>query len=406
VRAKPARPLSGIASDAELQGPLTRFARLLEPPRLRTAGRGIEDERRATWIELFFDLVFVAAVGQLANALAAEPTTGRFFEFLGLFLPVWWAWTGFTFYANRFDTDDVPYRLLLLLAMFGVAIVATTVPSVFDGATTGFPLAYVGVRFVLVTLYARASRHVPEARALARTFLGAFGFALLIWTVSIAVERPWTYVLWGIALTIELVAPIPAWRLLRDAPVHPRHLPERFGLLTLIVLGESVLAVVLGVSKVSWVTGSAAAAAAGFLVAAALWWIYFDFLDEGALTARGIFGGLTYTYMHFFVVVGLAALGAGVKLAILAGGGDHRYDDTSWILSGGLALTMVGLAAIQLVTGTVVFDTDVALRLATAAVALALIPFALSPLTVVLVLAGVLVAQVVFELARHETHTR
>ena len=105
------------------------------------------------------------------------------------------------------------------------------------------------------------------------------------------------------------------------------------------------------------------------------------------------------------MVVGLAALGAGVKLSILAAGGDKHYDDTSWVLSGGLALTMVGLAAIQLVTGTIVFDTDVWLRLGTAAIALALVPFALSPLTVLLVLAAVLVAQVVYELARHEAHT-
>jgi low temperature requirement protein LtrA len=378
---------------------LTGFARLLEPPRLRTRGRGADEERRATWLELFFDLVFVAAVGQLANALAAEPTAPRFFQFLGLFVPVWWAWMGFTFYANRFDTDDLVYRLLLLCAMFGVAVLATTIPSVFNGATEGFPLAYVAVRVVLVTLYARASRHVPEARALATAFLGAFSFALLIWLGSLALDAPWAYVLWGVALTVELVAPIPGWRLLRDAPVDRRHLPERFGLLTLIVLGESVLAVVFGVSKVSWDARSAAAAATGFLVAAALWWIYFDFLDEGALTARGIFGGLTYTYMNYFVVAGLAALGAGVKLAVLG------VDGTSWVLSAGLALAMVGLGTIQLVAGTVVVDADVVLRLLTAAIALVLIPFELSPLAVVSIFAAVLVAQVVFELARHETHT-
>jgi low temperature requirement protein LtrA len=382
------------------------FARLLEPPRLRTRGRDVEDQRRATWLELFFDLVFVAAVGQLANALSAEPTAARFFEFLGLFVAVWWAWMGYTFYANRFDTDDLPYRLLMLCAMFGVAVLATTIPSVFRGATEGFPLAYIAVRLVLVALYARASRHVPEARTLTRTLLTLFSLAIVIWAVSLAFDRPWAYVLWGVALCIELVAPIRGWRSIRDAPVDRRHLPERFGLLTLIVLGESVLAVVLGVSKVSWGAGSAAAAAMGFLVAAALWWIYFDFLDEGALTSRGIFGGLTYTYMNYFVVVGLTALGAGVKLAILAAGGDHRYDDTSWVLSAGLALTMFGLGVIQLVAGTVVVDMDVVLRLLTAAIALVLIPFGLSPLAVVSVFAAVLVAQVVFELARHETHTR
>jgi low temperature requirement protein LtrA len=380
------------------------LSRLLEPPRLRTLGSAQLDDRRATWLELFFDLVFVAAVGQLANGLAADPTAGRFFEFLGLFVPVWWAWMGFTYYANRFDTDDLVYRLLTLLAMFGVAVLATTIPSTFDGATDAFPLAYVGVRLVLVLLYARASRHVAEARALATTFLVAFGVAVLIWTASLAFARPWNYVLWGCALAIELVTPIPSWRLLRAAPVHPRHIPERFGLLTLIVLGESVLAVVLGVSSVSWNAGPTFAAAAGFLTAAALWWIYFDFVGEEALTARGIFGGLTYTYVHYFIVVGLAALGAGVKIGILAAGGDDHYRGTAWVACAGLAMTMVGIAVIQLVTPPVLFDADVWLRLGTAAAALLLVPFDLSPLVVLGVLASILLAQVGYELARHEAH--
>src|SRR5215218_8740089 len=121
---------------------MTALSRLLDPPRLRTRGRDADEDRRATWLELFFGLVFVAAGGVLANELAAEPTTPRFFAFLAVFGPVWWAWMGFTFYANRFDTDDLAYRLLMLLAMFAVAILATTIPSVFDGATEGFPIAY------------------------------------------------------------------------------------------------------------------------------------------------------------------------------------------------------------------------------------------------------------------------
>jgi low temperature requirement protein LtrA len=381
------------------------LSRLLEPPRLRTLQSDQDDDRRATWLELFFDLVFVAAVSQLANALSAQPTTARFFEFLGLFVPVWWVWMGFTFYANRFDTDDLPYRLLTLLGMFAVAVLATTIPGVFRGATVGFPLAYVGARVVLLTLYARARRHVPEARALTSTFLLAFGAAIVVWVVSLAVPRPWNYVLWGGALVFELSAPFLAWRQIPRAPIHPRHIPERFGLLTLIVLGESVLAVVLAVSKVSWDAGSAAAAISGFLVAASLWWIYFDFLDEEAVSARGLFGGLTYTYVHYFIVVGLAALGAGVKIAILAAGGDHHYDGTAWVVCAGLAMTMAGFAVIELVTPPMIFDADVVLRTAAAAIALVLIPLGLSPLTTILVLASILVAQVAYELARHGGHT-
>src|SRR5262249_57230863 len=119
--------------------------------------------RRATWLELFFDLVFVAAVGQLANALSTHPTPARFFEFLGLFVPVWWAWMGFTFYANRFDTDDLVYRLLMLCAMFGVAAMAATIPSVFRGATQGFALAYIAVRLLVVAPSCPPSRRRPGA---------------------------------------------------------------------------------------------------------------------------------------------------------------------------------------------------------------------------------------------------
>ena len=380
------------------------LSRFLEPPRLRTLAVEEADERRATWLELFFDLVFVAAVSQLASALSSQPTTGRFFEFAGLFVPVWWCWTGFTFYANRFDTDDLPYRLLTLLAMFGVAVVATTVPGVFGGATSAFPLAYVGVRIVLLVLYARARRHVPEARGLATTFLVAFGAAVAVWLVSLAVPRPWAYVVWACALVLELGAPIVAWRQIPQAPIHPRHIPERFGLLTLIVLGESVLAVVVGVSKVSWDAGSAGAAVAGFLAAAALWWIYFDFVGEDTVTAGGIAGGLVYTYVHYFVVAGLAALGAAVKVAILAAGGDGRYAGTAWLLSAGLALTMIGLAVMAAVASSGRLDADVLLRAATAVFALVLVPFDLAPLTASWLLASVLVAQVVYELARHEGH--
>ena len=380
------------------------LSRLLEPPRLRTLARDEQDDRRATWLELFFDLVFVAVVGQLAAALSSHPTPTRFFEFLGVFVPVWWTWMGYTFYANRFDTDDLPYRLLTLLAMFGVAVLATTVHGVFEGATTGFVLAYVGVRSVLLVLYERARRHVPEARPLARTFLLAFGFANVLWLLSLVPPRPWIYVLWGCALLVELSAPLLAWRQLPNAPIHPRHIPERFGLLTLIVLGESVFGVVVGVSRVSWDLPSATAALAGFVVAACLWWIYFDFVDEAAVSRRGIPGGLVYVYMHYFVVVGLAALGAGVKIAILDAGGDTRYDGTAWVPCAGLAMTMLGLAAIQLVSGPGLVDEDFWLRVATLVLALVLVPLDLSPLATLAVLAAALAAQVAYELARHEGH--
>jgi low temperature requirement protein LtrA len=385
------------------------FARFLEPPRLRTI-EGDDGDRRATWLELFFDLVFVVAVAQLGQNLTDDHTAGGFLAFLGLFAPVWWAWAGFTFYANRFDTDDLPYRLFCLVGMFAVAALATTVPDAVSGGSAAFAIAYVGVRLVILALYARAIRHVDEGRAIATLYFRLFSAAVVVWLASLAVDEPARYWLWALALAIEITAPLFGWRLIPHAPISSAHIPERFGLLTIIVLGESVFAVVLGVEGADWQAGSVLAAVGGFLVAASLWWIYFDFLDSslvvGGAGRRRLVGGLVFTYSHFPVIAGLAAIGIGVKFAILSAGGNSEYDGTAWVLSAGLALCMAGMAAIQLATPPTLFDLDVWLRVATTAFALVLLALAseLEPLLVTWLVAAVLATQVVVEVSGHEQH--
>ena len=118
---------------------MATFARFLEPPRLRTLET--DEERRATWLELFLDLVFVAAIAQVASTLSADPTAAGFGRYLVLFLPIGWAWAGFTFYATRFDTDDLVYRSLMLLGMFAVAGLASTVPDALHGGPNAFVVA-------------------------------------------------------------------------------------------------------------------------------------------------------------------------------------------------------------------------------------------------------------------------
>jgi low temperature requirement protein LtrA len=383
---------------------LAALSRFLDPPRLRTIEEGFE-ERHATWLELFFDLVFVVAVAELGQNLTHDPTLHGFLQYVGLFIPVLWAWAGFTFYANRFDTDDLTYRLLILLAMFAVAALATNTPHAIDKGGRGFAVSYVFVRLVLLALYARAIRYVPRARPLAVLYFTFFSVSVVIWLASLLVTPPARWWLWALALACELSAPFFGWRRIPGAPIDPRHLPERFGLLTIIVLGEAVLAVVLGVANTSWELDSGLAAAGGFLAAAAVWWIYFDFLDE-SVVSRGRLSGLVFTYAHFPVIIGVATLGVGVKFEILASAGNPNFEDTGWVFCAGVAICMVGLAAIHLATPPTLFDADVVLRLATAALALVLFAFSFSLPTLALVwgLAALLVGQVVFEIGRHETH--
>jgi low temperature requirement protein LtrA len=383
---------------------LGRLARFLDPPRLRTLEA--DEDRRATWLELFLDLVFVAAIAEVASTLSADPTAAGFGRYLALFVPIGWAWAGFAFYATRFDTDDLVYRLLTLLGMFAVAALASTVPDALHGGQNAFVIAYVSVRLILLVLYARVYRSLEIARPVAGWLILMFGIAVVDWLISLALPVPWKYVFWAIALAFEHLGPIRAWKLLRGVPVHPRHLPERFGLLVLIVLGEAVIGVVLGTAQVSWTVLSGTVAFAGFLAAASIWWLYFDFLDATLVVTRNVRSGITFTYAHYFVTAGIAALGVGAKLAIFSVGPGPRYDDIGWIAAAGTALCMTGLAVIQLATPPALVDADVVLRLATAAAAGVLILLAevLSPVLILWLLAAALMAQVVVELATHERH--
>src|SRR5919201_4065043 len=322
------------------------FRRFLEPPRLRTATAERYEERHATWLELFLDLVFVVAIAELGTTFAHHVSGRGFLTYLGLFVAIWWAWAGFTFYATRFDTDDLVYRALTFLGMFGVAALATTVPAAFDGRGNAFALAYACIRVVLVVLYLRARRHVEPARGLANWFMLMFSIAIVLWLVSLAVASPWKYVFWAAALAYELAAPPRAWRMIRHAPIHPSHIPERFGLLTIIVLGEAVIAVVIGTVDVSWTALSATAAFAGFLVAASLWWLYFEYLDV-SVVGQDVLRGMTFVYSHFLIAAGIAAMGVGVRLAVISAAPGPRFDHTGWVLAAGAALAMIGLGVIQ-----------------------------------------------------------
>jgi low temperature requirement protein LtrA len=378
-----------------------------EPPRLRTLEGDDGDERHATWLELFFDLVFVVAVAQLADGLAEDPSFRGFLVFAGLFVPVWWAWVGYTFYADRFDTDDPPHRVLMITGMFAVAVLASVVPGAFHGETARFALAYAGVRAVTVVLNARAWWHLPAARPLLNAYIPAFSASIALFLISAAVEPPYRYWLWAVALAIDLGTPLASQERIRKVPIHGSHIPERVGLFTIIVFGESVLAVVVGTTTVSWGLESGAAAALGFAVAGALWWIYFDYVDS-SIVKRTITAGQIYLYAHLPLLIGLAGLGAGVKLAIKATEAAGLTGEVSWIIGGGVALFMASVAVLHLVTARSGRDVDAWLRLGTAGLALALgaIGARIGIVALLAILAGALAAQIVLELGRHEQHVR
>jgi len=307
------------APDAEVVGSVPR-SRWLVPPRLRTAEDG--DERRATWLELFFDLVFVVAITELSHQLVLDHSMSGFLRFAGLFLPVFVAWQGFSFYADRFDTDDVLLRAAFFAAMLAIATMAVLIGDVARGThSTGFVVAYVVLRSIMLGLYARAWRAVPEARPITRFYGIGYAIGVAIWLVSLAFDPPARYVVWGVALTLELsLPPLTMWMRHR-VPTSASHVPERWALFTLIVLGESVVTVALSTAGSEWRADSASAAVLGFAAVAGVWWLYFDRQASVVLAPRPSVA-LIYSYAHLPLLMGLAAMSAGMAprgVAVIVG---------------------------------------------------------------------------------------
>ena len=372
-------------------------SRLLAPPRIRSLDEGGDEIRHATWLELFFDLVFVVAVAQLANAFSADLTLHGFLVLCGLFVPVWWAWVGYTFYADRFDTDDVVHRVLMLAGMFAVGALASVIPDAAQGDTVPFALAYVAVRAIVIALNARAWRHLPAARPLLNRYIPAFSLAAAIILASTAVEPPWRYWLWAVALTIDIGTPLVSRARIAQVPIHASHIPERVGLFTIIVLGETVLAVVLGTDAVDWNLESGLVALLGFALGASFWWLYFDYLDAEMVLGRSILAGQAYLYTHLPLMAGVITLGVGVKYAIQETAAPELTDHTRWILCGGIALAFGALALLHIIWSHTPRDIDSLLRISVALVALAIAlgGSGLDPLPVLALLAGAVVGAVV-----------
>ncbi|WP_067501233.1 low temperature requirement protein A [Actinoplanes sp. TFC3] len=314
-----------------------------------------DSNRSATRLELFFDLAFVLFVARCADLLAKDETWHGALLFCAVLTIGWWAWASTTLYANRFDTDDAIFRLLTLAAMAGVVTMAASVDKIDGPDGRWFAIGYVIIRLALITGYVRAWRHVPDARATARLYLIGHSLGAAIWLVSLAVAEPARYWLWGAGVLVDLVWPTAAARLKNAIPLHLEHLPERFGLFVILVLGESVTAVVTGLHDGEWKPAVVATATEAFMIAAALWWIYFDLsggaakrrlaVEDDKVTKHGVHD--FYVYIHLPLAVSLAAVAVGLEHAVLHGADDHLTAGTRWVLGIATAGYLLSAAIMQ-----------------------------------------------------------
>jgi low temperature requirement protein LtrA len=291
------------------------------PLRLRTLAG--EAARKVTWLELFFDLIFVAAVAQVAEPLREHYSLSGVVRFTMLFALIWWAWTGATVFATRFDGGDGVQRALTLIQIFVVAAMAANAGDELDTrSSAGFTAAYAALRLVLVTQYFRA-RHLPRARPFTTRYIVGHGVAAVIWLSSALVPAPARYVLWTVAMIIDFGTPWLALPHSVEVPPDGSHLPERFGLFTLILLGEAVVAVMHGMkSHEAWPPAAAISAFLAMGLLFLIWWWYFD--GVMAASERHVRGRAdtmrfhVWTYAHFPLYVGLVITGVGAQRIVTA----------------------------------------------------------------------------------------
>jgi low temperature requirement protein LtrA len=291
----------------------------LSPPPLRTAdGHGLE-RRHASWVELFFDLVFAAAVNQLASTLQDDPDLATLARFAFFFVPVWWLWVQFTFYADRHESNDAAHRGVVLLAIILCAGLAASAARAVAGDPAGYIAAFAGLRGLQLVLYARARRHLPATRKLYGWYLMCFGTGGALWLCSLAVSGPPRYAVWTAALAADAVGGLGMLTPSRYVPLNPGHLTERFQLFVLIVLGESVARLISAASLRPWSVPLAVVLTAATVTLATLWWAWVRSADLRALDRPQAIAW--FAAVNLPTVAGIAAASAGLHVAVLAADG-------------------------------------------------------------------------------------
>jgi low temperature requirement protein LtrA len=294
----------------------------ISPMRARSAQ---EPHRASTPLEAFFDLCFVVAVAAAGVPLHHSLVEGHVGfgveHFLLVFFAIWWAWMNFTWFASAYDTDDDVYRITTLLQIAGALVLAAGVEPAFDdGDFRVVTAGYVIMRLALVGQWLRAARSDVERRPVALRY--AFGVAIVqvAWLLRLAVPEGLLVAAFLVLVVAELAVPIWAERASGGPTTfHPHHIVERYGLFTLIVLGETVSAATLAVRGALDEGGHETRpllelAVAGLIIVFALWWIYFDRSAHNLLNT--LRGSMMWGYGHFFIFAAAAAVGAGLSVGV------------------------------------------------------------------------------------------
>ena len=366
-----------------------------------------EAEHQVTPLELFFDLVFVFAITQVTSLLARDPTWHGLLRGMLVLVALWWAWTGYAWLTSTMDVDEGGVRLAMLASMGAMLVTALAVPGAFGGDAVLYGVAYLLVRLLHIVLYAIVGRDDPDLLGAVLRFAPTAVFAASLLVLAGFLKGDVRITVWVAALAIDYIGPAVfgagrGWR------IAPEHFAERHGLVILIALGESIVA--LGVGAGFELTARVIVAAAlGIVVVSALWWLYFDvaaiFARTRLMQASGVdqarLARDSYSYLHLPMVAGIVLFALGLKTTLR-----HVGDELDTVpavgLCGGAALYLLGHIAFLLRATGRLFRR----RTVGAIVLLALVPAALViPALAALALIGAVCSLVVaYEALRYRDH--
>jgi low temperature requirement protein LtrA len=323
------------------------------PSRPRRMSPTLREEARVTPLELFFDLVFVLALTQCTALMADQPTWEGLAKGMLVLAVMWWAWVGYAWLTSVIDPEEGAVRLVMFAAMAGLLIVALCVPGVFTDEALLFAGAYGVVRIAHLALFFLACRDDPLLRRAVFTGLTvstAVAIGLLV--IASFLDGIAQGAVWALAIAIDMGGPLfhgqDGWRLV------PGHFAERHGLIIIIALGESIVAIGIG-AEGNVTAGVVIAASFGVMVAAAMWWLYFDVValaaerrlaDAAPGRERNTMARDSFSYLHLPMVAGIVLLALGLKKTL-----EHVEDPLKLVpavaLLGGTALYLVAHVAFR-----------------------------------------------------------
>jgi len=366
--------------------------------------RQAERGHRVTPLELFFDLVVVFAITQVTTFLARSPTWGGLLRGVLLLGALWWAGSAYAWLTNTLDPEEGAVRLAVLAAVAARLVVSLAAPGAFGSDGVIFGVAYLVVRALHLVLFATAGRGDRDLLRAVVRILPAATLAPVLLVMAGLLDGSAQLALWGAALAILYLGPLLGG--MRGFRVSPEHFVERFGLIIIIALGESIVAIGIGAAGLPLDAGVIAAALLGITVAACLWWSYFDWvvyvaqatLAEATGARRAALARDLYSYLHLPMVGGIVLFAFGLKTT-LADVGGSLGSVPALGLCGGVALYLLAHVAFRLRTGGGLGRG----RPVATVLLLGLLPVAreVPALAALGLVAGVCASLIVYEVVRH-----